>query len=177
MQMRAVQWLWLWVAGHGITDLARLASLVPAACMADPIALDAPPNAQHGRPKRTRRKPDSWDGQRGEIDQIAPGVLAGRLAAQLGAADAAAAAGAADTPGYFLRASQPQPTEPVLLRLTDRSAATVLATSHPHLHPDSQASALTLALTPTLTLALTPILALTPTLALAQILTLTPTLA
>ena len=121
--MRAVQWLWLWVHRCGVTDLCRLESLVRAAREADPIARNAPPNAHGMREKRARRLSDfAWDGHRLRIAEEEPGVLAERPTSQPAAADAAAAAGTADAPGYCLRTSQPK--EPTLLL-----AATVLAIS------------------------------------------------
>jgi hypothetical protein len=73
LQMRAVQWLWLWVRGCGVTNLGRLADLVRATRVADPIARDAPPNAPG---KREKRPKEAW-GQLEEIAEEAPGVLAG----------------------------------------------------------------------------------------------------
>ena len=123
LQMRAVQWLWLWVHRCGVTDLCRLESLVRAAREADPIARNAPPNAHGMREKRARRLSSfAWDGHRLRIAEEEPGVLAERPTSQPAAADAAAAAGTADAPGYCLRTSQPK--EPTLLL-----AATVLAIS------------------------------------------------
>ena len=73
LQMRAVQWLWLWVRGYGVTDLGRLADLVRDTRVVDPIARDAPPNAPG---KREKRPKEAW-GQLAEIAEEAPGVLAG----------------------------------------------------------------------------------------------------
>ena len=112
LQMRLVQWLWLWVRKYGVTDLSRLASLVPLARADDLIARNAPPNAP-SRERRDRLSSFSWDGHGSKIPEEEPGVLAARPAAHPAAADV----GPADAPGYFLRASQ----EPVLL-LTDLSA-------------------------------------------------------
>ena len=85
LQMRVVQWLWLWVRGCGVTNLGRLADLVSAAKEEDPIARDAPPNAPGNREKRPK---EAW-GQLEEIAEEAPGVLAGRLPAQPAAQPAA----------------------------------------------------------------------------------------
>ena len=79
LQMRVVQWLWLWVRGCGVTNLGRLASLVSAAREEDPIARHAPPNAPGQREKR-RKKEEL--GNQTEIAEEAPGVLAGRPPAQ-----------------------------------------------------------------------------------------------
>ena len=73
LQMRAVQWLWLWVRGCGVTNLGRLADLVRDTRGVDPIARDAPPNAPG---KREKRPKEAW-GQLAEIAEEAPGVLAG----------------------------------------------------------------------------------------------------
>ena len=73
LQMRAVQWLWLWVRGYGVTNLGRLADLVRDTRVVDPIARDAPPNAPG---KREKRPKEAW-GQLEEIAEEAPGVLAG----------------------------------------------------------------------------------------------------
>eukprot|EP00964_Phaeocystis_antarctica_P158716 scaffold129535_cov63-Phaeocystis_antarctica.AAC.1 len=79
LQMRVVQWLWLWVRGYGVTNLGRLADLVSAAKEEDPIARDAPPNAPGHREKC--RKEEALRNQ-SEIAEEAPGVLAGRPPAQ-----------------------------------------------------------------------------------------------
>ena len=73
LQMRAVQWLWLWVRGCGVTNLGRLADLVRATRLVDPVARAAPPNAAG---KREKRPKEAW-GQLDRIPEEAPGVLAG----------------------------------------------------------------------------------------------------
>ena len=73
LQMRAVQWLWLWVRGCGVTNLGRLADLVRATRLVDPVARAAPPNAAG---KREKRPKEAW-GQLERIPEEAPGVLAG----------------------------------------------------------------------------------------------------
>ena len=73
LQMRAAQWLWLWVRGCGVTNLGRLADLVRATRLVDPVARAAPPNAPG---KREKRPKEAW-GQLERIPEEAPGVLAG----------------------------------------------------------------------------------------------------
>ena len=62
-----MQWLWLWVRKYGVTDLSRLASLVPLARADDLIARNAPPNAP-SRERRDRLSSFSWDGHAFELE-------------------------------------------------------------------------------------------------------------
>jgi hypothetical protein len=75
LQMRVVQWLWLWVRGYGVTNLERLASLVHATREEDAVARHAPRNAPRKRDKRLKMY--DWKDQT-EIVEERPGVLAGR---------------------------------------------------------------------------------------------------